>query len=79
MKPGLFCQANLLITSIPSLIHPQGPVITLRAMEKMAPAKARSVTQGHDPLYLTWANWPVGAYQEWFSSLPSARIPQCPG
>jgi len=42
MKPGLFCQANLLITSIPSRIHPQGPVITLKAMEMMAPAKAEA-------------------------------------
>ncbi len=42
MKPGLFCQANLLITSIPSLIHPRGPVITLRAMEIIVPAKAEA-------------------------------------
>ncbi|MGV8137059.1 MAG: hypothetical protein AB2L20_17745 [Mangrovibacterium sp.] len=51
MKSGLFCQSNLLISSIPNLIQPQGPVMIFRAMEIMVPAKARSVTQGHDPLY----------------------------
>ena len=31
--------AKLLMTSIPSLIHPQGPVATLMAMEITVPAK----------------------------------------